>query len=249
MKRKVFKRRALLQKKILAWHRNLGLSCSILLVIILITGIPLNHVEYFGLDRKFIKNNFIQTWYGMEPTSEGVSYKVGDKWLTYLDGSLYLNGSELDTPSISFIGAIFFNDSIIVASKYSLMIYTLDGTLVENIFDIGTPNPIVRIGRSEDNRVVIQKENSDKLATADFFKWSNYDLRVTSNKPGQLPNEIREEFLNSVRGKGLPWSRLLLDLHSGRFFGNWGPYIFDIVAISLLVLVFTGFYNWYKTRR
>ena len=249
MKRKVFKRRMMLQKKILAWHRNLGLSCSILLVIILITGIPLNHVEDLGLDRRFINSNFVQTWYGMEPTSEGLSYKVGDKWLTYLDGSLYLDGGELDTPSINFKGAIYFNDSIIVASEYSLVIYTLDGKLVETIFDLGTPNPIVRIGYSEDNRVVIQKENSDKLATSDFFKWSNYYLTVTTNKSGTLPSKIREEILNSVRGKGLPWSRLLLDLHSGRFFGSWGPYIFDIVAISLLVLIFTGFYNWFKTRR
>ena len=249
MKRKIFKRQVQRQKRILAWHRNLGLSCSILLVIIIITGIPLNHVEHLGLDRKVIESNFIQTWYGMEPTSEGVSYKVEDKWITYLDGSIYLNGNQLDIPTIKFIGAIYFNESIIVASEFSLMIFTLDGNLVETIFDLGTPSPVVRIGYSEDNRLVIQKENSAKIATSDFFKWSDYDLSATWKKPNPLPYQIREEILNSVRGKGLPLSRLLLDLHSGRFFGSWGPYIFDIIAISLLVLIFTGIYNWSNTRR
>ena len=41
----------------------------------------------------------------------------------------------MDIPTIKFIGAIYFNESIIVASEFSLMIFTLDGNLVETIFD------------------------------------------------------------------------------------------------------------------
>jgi uncharacterized iron-regulated membrane protein len=49
---------------------------------------------------------------------------------------------------------------------------------------------------------------------------------------------------NSYRGAGLPWSRLLLDIHTGRIFGSWEPYIIDGAAFSMLMLIGTGIYNW-----
>ena len=50
--------RRLLRQNLIKWHRRLGITISIFLVIIIITGIPLNHVEYLGLDSKFVKSNF-----------------------------------------------------------------------------------------------------------------------------------------------------------------------------------------------
>ncbi len=42
------------------------------------------------------------------------------------------------------------------------------------------------------------------------------------------------------------WDRLLLDLHTGRFFGHLGPYVMDLAAILLLLLAVSGGYNWLK---
>lgn len=47
----------------------------------------------------------------------------------------------------------------------------------------------------------------------------------------------------------LSWDRVLLDLHTGRFFGDWGVYLMDAAAIVLLLLTFTGIYNWYRSPR
>jgi hypothetical protein len=179
----------------------------------------------------------------MEPKNRSISYKVGKKWITYLDGSLYLNGNKLDTPPIRFKGAIFFQKSIVIASDISLMIFTLDGILVETIFDFGISNSIEDIGHTEENLVIIKTTNDITLSSSDFLKWSNYKLSVNWNQPTPLPREIKEKLLDSFRGKGLPWSRLLLDLHSGRIFGAWGPYIIDISAVALLILILTGIYN------
>ena len=60
--------------------------------------------------------------------------------------------------------------------------------------------------------------------------------------PKVLPKEL--ELKNSYRGAGLPWSRLLLDIHTGRIFGSWEPYMIDGAAFSLLMLIGTGIYNW-----
>jgi hypothetical protein len=49
--------------------------------------------------------------------------------------------------------------------------------------------------------------------------------------------------------EALTWDRVLLDLHTGRFFGGFGPYAMDAAAILLLLLVFSGVYNWLKRIR
>lgn len=244
MKKRGFFKRRLIRQRLITWHRRIGLSISILLFIVIITGIPLNHVEYLGLDRKYFKNDVIQTWYGMESNNRDVTYKVEKKWITYLDGSLYLDGIKIDAPPIKVKGAIFLKKSIIVASDLALIIFTLDGTLVETIFDLGIPNSIERIGHAANNLVIIRTTDNTTLASSDLIKWSNYNLSVNWNQPKTLPHEIRENLLEAIRGKGLPWSRLLLDLHSGRLFGFMGPYIINISAVALLILILTGIYNW-----
>ncbi|MGS0729088.1 PepSY-associated TM helix domain-containing protein, partial [Shewanella sp. 0m-11] len=46
----------------------------------------------------------------------------------------------------------------------------------------------------------------------------------------------------------LTWERVLLDMHSGRFFGSLGPWIMDLVALSLLIMAFTGCYIWLQQK-
>lgn len=46
--------------------------------------------------------------------------------------------------------------------------------------------------------------------------------------------------------EGLTVDRVLLDIHTGRFFGSYGHYVMDIAAILFLILSVTGFYMWYR---
>ncbi len=47
----------------------------------------------------------------------------------------------------------------------------------------------------------------------------------------------------------LSLDRILLDLHTGRILGDWGIYLMDAAAIILLLLTFSGIYNWYRSPR
>ena len=49
-------------------------------------------------------------------------------------------------------------------------------------------------------------------------------------------------------GEGIPFDRILHDLHSGRFFGALGPWLMDVTGIALLWLVGTGLYNAWRRR-
>lgn len=42
--------------------------------------------------------------------------------------------------------------------------------------------------------------------------------------------------------------RVVIDIHSGRFFGVPGPYFMDLAAASMLFLVITGLTMWWMKR-
>ena len=42
--------------------------------------------------------------------------------------------------------------------------------------------------------------------------------------------------------------RVVIDIHSGRFFGLSGVVITDLAAIAILFLAFSGVYTWFKKR-
>jgi len=42
---------------------------------------------------------------------------------------------------------------------------------------------------------------------------------------------------------------VILDLHSGRFFGQLGPWVFDAAAVLLILLSLSGTWIWLKRRR
>ncbi len=50
-------------------------------------------------------------------------------------------------------------------------------------------------------------------------------------------------------GDGIPLDRLILDLHSGRFFGSIGKWIYNLATIGVLILSATGFILFLRTRR
>jgi uncharacterized iron-regulated membrane protein len=64
-----------------------------------------------------------------------------------------------------------------------------------------------------------------------------------------LPPELHARIVETWRGAGLPVSRVLADLHSGRLFGKAGVFVMDIVALSVVLLAVTGVWSWWLRRQ
>ena len=64
-----------------------------------------------------------------------------------------------------------------------------------------------------------------------------------------LSDDEREQLLVAYRGNGLKLERVILDLHSGRIFGQYGIYLMDAAAIALLWLSLSGLWVWNSRRR
>ena len=76
---------------------------------------------------------------------------------------------------------------------------------------------------------------------------SNEDIEWTERY--SLDEDEYEQLLVAYRGNGLKLERVILDLHSGRIFGDYGVYLMDAAAIALLWLSFSGLWVWNSRRR
>ena len=83
----------------------------------------------------------------------------------------------------------------------------------------------------------------------DMTAWRPHvDGAVAWPETGSAPAAIRAAVADNYRGTGLPWERVVLDLHSGRLLGPAGPYLMDAAAVILILLSASGLYNWVRRR-
>jgi hypothetical protein len=77
--------------------------------------------------------------------------------------------------------------------------------------------------------------------------WENHEEMAAEFSSAQpLPEQLENILLKLYRGKGLSFERMLLDLHSGRFFGGFGIYFIDLAALCLISLALNGAWMWLK---
>lgn len=238
-----------LRRLILRWHRWLGLASVPFVVLLVVTGVLLEHTEDLRLDERYISNEGILAWYGIEPAGDLISYPVGDTWVSWSAGTLYLNGQSIHQGIESYAGAAAVGPAIVVASDRDLYLFSNAGELIEKVVPIGVSGAFLNLATRDDEAVLILSEAGVFASDLDMISWravaedgTEWPDRV------ETPPDIRSAILENYRGAGLPWERVVLDLHSGRLFGPYGPYLMDFAALMLILLAATGVYNWVRRR-
>ena len=240
-------------KSFYIWHRYMGVSAALFTLIIAVTGVLLNHTEHFQLDSQHVKSDWILDWYGIEAPQELPSFPCGDRHITLMGEHLYLNRKEIDGNYGQLVGAICQDQLLVVAVSQSILLLTPRGELIEQLKGKdGVPAGIHAIGTDASGRFVAQGSHDIYQPDRDFIHWSRWEGNsetvtwVTSN---ELDTVVKASLQQHFRTEVLPVERVVLDLHSGRFFGSLGPWLFDIAALLLILLSLTGSWIWLKRRR
>ncbi|MBL26109.1 MAG: hypothetical protein CMM50_00965 [Rhodospirillaceae bacterium] len=236
-------------RKIFAWHQRVGLAAAVLVAILAVTGVLLNHTERLGLDERHATQGWLLDWYGVAPSRDPLAYRVDGHWLIWLDGRLLFDAAPIAHDLAAPVGAVALDSLLVVATPLELVLLTSDGALVERMAGSGLPGQIDAVGRSESGRLVVTTNVGAFAADEALLSWAPAAHVPDASEPEPLPDTAMEEALAAYRGEGLPWERVILDLHSGRIFGPWGPWLMDAAAIGLLFLSGTGFLNWLRLRR
>lgn len=230
------------------WHRQLGLTVSLFVIILAVSGIMLNHTENLELDSTYVKSEILLKWYGIKKPLIN-SYPVDKNWISHIEDHLYLNEQLIQQDITQVIGAIVTQDYIAVAGQNELILFTLNGEKIERLdATTGIPKNITAIGLSKTKQLYLKTKKSIFQANADITEWKKSKVKnIVWSKKASLPANLENTLNLLYRGTGLTNERVLLDLHSGRILGKIGPWIMDLSAILLLILSFTGV--WMYTKR
>lgn len=231
---------------LLRWHRRLGVAAALVVIMLVLTGIALNHSSEMALDEKPVESPLLLKRYGVE-LPEVMTFPVGEDYLTLVAGSrLYLNAQEIAYCEGPLSAALVYGDGLVALCSNQLLLLTAKGEVVERLSTAyGLPENISAMGLADGALWL-------KTAGQSF----RADLHSLDFTPGEAPTDTRwanavatpavlqETLVRSFLGSDVHWERLLLDLHSGRLFGTLGVYLVDLSAVILLLLALSGAWVW-----
>ena len=112
--RKRWRRRATTAR---IWHRRVGLVIAVPVAVLAVTGLLLNHGDRLDLDRINVGAGWVVDWYGLTPVDDPVHFPVGDHWVSWIDGAVYVNGRRVGEARGVARGAVAFDSLFALATS------------------------------------------------------------------------------------------------------------------------------------
>jgi hypothetical protein len=225
------------------FHRYTGLTVGVIILMLSVTGIILNHTDNLQLDQQFVKSPAILDWYGIAAPKLQNSFPIQQHWLTQSGEQIFLDTKPVYQTQKFLIGATMNGAFIAAAFNDSLLLLTLEGKVIEQI----NKKSIQKIGREDEDRIYIKSQDIVYFSDDALLSWQIADhpplqWSITAPLPGGLKNRLTTLSRNTI----LPYERVILDIHSGRFFGTYGIFIIDLAGILFILLAISGTWIWLK---
>ena len=238
------------RRRLLVWHRRIGLTAIPFVAVLAITGILLNRTGSLELDRRTVASAWLLDWYGIGGAAP-VSFAAGDSWVSGQGGRLYVDGAPVADNAAPLAGAAWRDPMLVAATADSIYLFAADGAPIEKAPAMGVPGPVEALAAGAGDTLFLRTPGGVFAGDTDLIEWrpAAPDGAPAWSRPAEPPPAVAAALAESWRGGGLPWERVLLDLHSGRLFGRFGPLAMDTAAVALLLLAASGLYNWLGTRR
>lgn len=240
-------------KSLYVWHRYVGVVAAVFVMLLSSSGILLNHTEELALDHRFVQARWLLNWYGIQAPESGSSTKTPQGRLTLLGTKLYLNTHLLEGDYEQIYGAVATDGLLVVAVDYDLLLLTAQGEYVERLSKgDGAPGEIDRVGLDAAGRLIVGTKTGPYHADGQLLDWQPWsggsdsvNWSTSHRIAGSELSEIQLDYLHRI----LPWERVMLDLHSGRLLGSFGPWLMDAAAVLMLFLAGSGVFIWWKRQR
>jgi len=230
----------------MAWHRRVGLSFGAIFLLVAISGIALNHSLRLNLHNRPIEADWLYRWYGMQPEDDPIAFNLGAGQVAVgLSGSLYLDDQAIASLA-ELRGAVGLGDVWVAAGPREMFLFTRTGEKVERFDSASLPPGELRslglTGELADPRLALLMSSGRYRFDRDLVDWTALDpsAKVELPPPAPLPADLEDRIIRSYRGDGLSVYRILLDLHSGRFFGSIGVVAVTLSAAAMVFLTLTG---------
>jgi len=233
-------------------HRRIGVLVYPLVIILASTGLLLAQSDALSLDERFVRFEPLLAWYGMAPKGEISSFRAGEHWVIEIERNLFVDGLPLVQTEGPLVGAVEFGSYLVMATPLTMFVAQIQKRLelVDRVGSSVLPGVITRLARTSDGDLVIKTDRGDFVTDEAFVRFDQIDsIDLTWSRTAEPPQAVRDAAVRAYRGEGLPLSRVVLDLHSGRIFGRFGPWLMDAAALMLLFLSVSGVLQRRRSRR
>ncbi len=237
-------------KRLIQWHRVLGLAAAIFIINLAITGLLLNHSDQLKLTQHMVGHPLLMRLYGIPHPRPVALFRSDGRQLLVTEEQVYLNGRPLPLhPPLA--GALLYHGLWLVASGNEIILLTADGELIDTV---STPAPIDAIGQTKE-AVIVRGNGRQWRLDGELTALETFDTArgaaIHWSRPAPLPADPagQRTLQAQLPGATLPLERVVLDLHSGRLFGAVGVLLFDLAALMMLALTVTGCWRWLKHQR
>ena len=236
---------------LLKWHKRIGVTAALFVILLAVTGLALNHTERLELDQKFIGSSALLDLYNISLPDNPVSFATENHRISLLGNRLYFDDQELEDQADQLLGAVEINDSVVVATSAGILLFDQGGELIEKLSGAeGVPAGMQKIGLSPENDLAVQAAHGAYLANLGSLSWDEKPVAETVwSESSVIQEPLKTSLSKAYRGKGLSVERVLLDLHSGRILGSFGVFLMDAAAILFIILAITGVWMWSRARR
>lgn len=233
-------------KSVYQWHRYIGITAALFVILLSVTGIMLNHTEDLKLDEHHVQSPWLLDWYGVQAPAQTSGYRTLDHWISQWGSRLLTQQHDLGHYDGKLLGVVSYQGMLVIALEGELLLLTPEGEVIEILRGHqGVPAGMWAIGLTSDKRVAVKAAHGSYVADADLTHWKHQTLEaVRWSAPSKLPEPIYQKMQQLYRGKGLGLERVILDLHSGRVLNQGGVYFFDFIAVALIFLACSGLWLW-----
>ncbi len=227
------------------WHRLVGLLIAPVIILVVVTGILINHTDSFAWSKRPVFSSLVANLYGIPEPVFKVGFEANEYWFAHVGEQVYMDARPWMVCRETLHGVLHFQEMLATLCGQNFALWTEDGVLIEEIYP--APEGVNRLGHNGEqfvlggvSQVFVLDENAaiwSLLEGVNTFQWSvsrDFDAKKQQTIKSPLP--------------GITQERVLLDLHSGRLFGPLGVLIVDIAALFLVFLAFSGIFVWWNRR-
>jgi hypothetical protein len=237
-------------KSLYIWHRYAGLFAAFFVIFLSITGIALNHTDDLSLKSQHITSNTLLDLYRVQAPTHIWQVKTAQHTVTQADDVLFVNSGQAISIESSVVGAAMFDDFLIIALTNALLLVDANNQVVETLTELdNVPKDIEKLGVNGNGDIYLQSKQQLLRLNNDLSLQSHAeDVGISWVELKAISGQEESSIIQRYKSNIISLETLMLDIHSGRFFGPYGVWFFDFIGIILLFLASTGIIIWLKQR-
>lgn len=238
-------RRARLLHSIYSWHRWMGLSILLWVLMWASTGLLIEASPALGLDQKTIRAAWLMQQYGIANPKPAGQWQLGHVTLDEWDQGISHHGQWLKQNSTPVIAATATEEVWVIADARGLQLYAADGSWIDQLN--APPGTLHKLGSTPNQTIIAATSSGLYENDEQWLAWNKVE-NPTVHWSKKTPSNLSAADLAIKRPISLhdiSVERVLLDIHSGTLFGPIGRWLSRLAAVVMILLALSGFYTWF----